>query len=141
MSITLFILLPLRVFECCSIGQMYVCIKKKYMLYAFIYSGLCLTVKPFNAIRCAHTYIYTKIFIRMRQKNTTHLTKSGRRSNTFGCACFNVFDGDMTTVHANTSSVDNSMGCEGVLSSGVYKIVINMEILLTHTYHIKIFIL
>lgn len=45
---------------------------------------------------------------------------SGRRSVIFGCGCFSVFIGDNTTVQANISSVDNSMGCEGVLSSGVY---------------------
>lgn len=132
MSITLFILLPLSVWNFVrSAFCICICIKQNILLYS--YSGLCLAVKPFNATR------YTQIVqYEWDRKMKTHLTKSGRRSNTFGCACFNVFDGDMTTVHANTSSVDNSMGCEGVLSSRVYKIIINMEILLTHTYHIEI---
>lgn len=51
---------------------------------------------------------------------------SGRRSVTFGCGCFSVFIGDNTTVQANISSVDNSMGCEGVLSSGVC--IFNMDL-------------
>lgn len=51
----------------------------------------------------------------------TYLIKSGRRSKTFGCVCFNEFDGDNAIVQANINSVDNSTGCKGVRSSGVWK--------------------
>lgn len=49
----------------------------------------------------------------------TYLTISGRRSKTFGCGCFSTLNGDKTTVVASISSVDNSIGCDGVFSSGV----------------------
>lgn len=49
----------------------------------------------------------------------TYLMRSGRRSRTFGCGFFNVLNGDNTTVHANINSVDSSIGCDCVFSSGV----------------------
>lgn len=49
----------------------------------------------------------------------TYLTISGRRSKTFGCGCFDTLNGDKTTVAASMSSVDNSIGCDDVFSSGV----------------------
>lgn len=55
----------------------------------------------------------------------TYLTISGRRCKTlyrskaFGCGCFSTLNGDRTTVVANISSVDNSIGCDDVFSSGV----------------------
>lgn len=49
----------------------------------------------------------------------TYHTTSGRRSKTFGCGCFSILNGDRTTVQANMSSVDSSIGCDAVFSSGV----------------------
>lgn len=49
----------------------------------------------------------------------TYLMRSGRRSRTFGCGFFSVLNGDNTTVHANINSVDSSIGCDCVFSSGV----------------------
>lgn len=48
-----------------------------------------------------------------------YLMISGRRSITFGCGCLSTLNGDKTTVTANISSVDNSIGCVEVFSSGV----------------------
>lgn len=47
----------------------------------------------------------------------TYLNTSGRRSITLGCV-FRELVGERTTVHASMSSVDNSTGCRGVISSG-----------------------
>lgn len=65
-------------------------------------------------------------------RECAYLIRSGRRSKTFGCGCFNVFKGDNTTLHANINSVDSSMGCEGVLSSGVWRSNDNSNNINTH---------
>lgn len=64
---------------------------------------------------------WVNVWTRQRESECAYLIRSGRRSKTFGCGCFSVFNGDNTTVHANINSVDSSMGCEGVLSSGVWR--------------------
>lgn len=74
----------------------------------------------FVYIRTSHTHTHAiELYV------MTYLTISGRRSKTFGCGCFSTLNGDKTTVAASINSVDNSIGCVDVFSSGVYRLNVN----------------
>lgn len=65
-----------------------------------------------------HSGIFNKNVVLVSSQ--TYHTMSGRRSKTFGCGCLRVLNGDRTTVHASISSVDSSIGCDAVFSSGFF---------------------
>lgn len=84
---------------------------------------------------CANRFIwYERVHWGTLKKNVvlvssqTYHTMSGRRFKTFGCGCLSVLNGDRTTVHASISSVDSSIGCDAVFSSGFFIMFRSMEI-------------